>query len=484
MERTDILIENGTVITMDPERRVLENHSVAIRDGKIIEIGPAEAMKAKHANAAKRISARRKAVMPGLVDCHAHAGTSLLKGIGERMPGAPWRDLMDFIAYRTPPEWWYVESLLASLEKMKGGTTTSLYMLGCAPRGDSPEHAYKNAEAVDKVGIRSICGVGPSRPPWPQPYTYWEKGKRVERMVTLEESFDKTAEAIGTWNSRNDSRVKLWVSASRLLNENPNDPVYTPDNEKYVRPQAEGIRKIMDDYGVGFHVHAYGTAAKFLDQNDFGLLGPKTVFAHGWPFDLESAEIIARTDTRVAHCPRARRVYLNKGRLPLPELLKAGATVGLGSDACGMDRPFDSILEDAFMAPRWQRLEFNDPDLIPPGKTLEMATIDGARALGMDDRIGSLEVGKDADIILVNLFSPHAVPMAMVTSRVHAMARGADVETVLVQGQILMEDRKVKTVDEMEILEWAQAEALHTVDVFGLRPLMEPSVNHWGHSRE
>ena len=484
MERTDILIENGTVVTMDPARRVLENHSVAVQGGKIVEIGPADDMRRRHGNAAKVISARRKAIMPGLIDCHAHAGTALLKGIGERLPSAPWRDLTDFIAYRTPPEWWYVDSLLASLEKLKGGTTTSLYMLGCAPRGDSPEHAYKNAEAVDEIGIRSICGIGPSRPPWPQPYTYWENGRRVERLVSLEESFDKTAEAIATWNGRNDSRVKLWVSVSRLLNENPNDPVYDPANAKYVRPQAEGVRKIMDDYGVGFHVHAYGTAAKFLAENDFGLLGPRTVFAHGWPFDIESAEIIARTGTRVAHCPRARRVYLNKGRLPLPELIKLGATVGLGSDACGMDRPFDSILEDAFMAPRWQRLEFNDPNLLPPGKTLEMATIDGAKALGMDDRIGSLEVGKDADIIVINLNTPHSMPLGMVPSRIHAMARGADVETVLVEGQVLMEDRRVLTVDETEILERAQAEALHTVDVFGLRPLMEPSAHHWGHSTE
>src|SRR3954466_7902185 len=104
-----------------------------------------------------------------------------------------------------------------------------------------------------------------------------------------------------------------------------------------------------------------------------------------------------------------------------------------------------------------------DPSLLPVGKTLEMATIDGAKALGMDDRIGSLEVGKDADIILINLYSPHAVPMAMETSRIQAMVRGADVETVMVQGQILMEERQVKTVDEADILEHANREALHTV---------------------
>ena len=107
-----------------------------------------------------------------------------------------------------------------------------------------------------------------------------------------------------------------------------------------------------------------------------------------------SVEILAETDTRVVHCPRARRVYFFKGRLPIPELIEAGVLVGLGSDACGMDRPYDSIWEDMFMAPRWQRLELNDPNLIPSGKLLEMATIDGARIVGMDDITGSIEVGQ------------------------------------------------------------------------------------------
>ncbi len=188
MAEIDILIENGTIVTMDPGRRVLKESSVAVHGGKIADLGPAEEMRARH-NPAKVIDARHKAIMPGLVDLHAHAGTALLKGVGERLPGLGWRTLMDFVAYHSSLEWWYVESLLASLEKLKAGTTCSLYMLGCAPRGDNPDYAYRNAEAVEKVGIRSIVGVGPSRPPWPQEYSYWKNGRRIDRMVTLEESF-------------------------------------------------------------------------------------------------------------------------------------------------------------------------------------------------------------------------------------------------------------------------------------------------------
>jgi cytosine/adenosine deaminase-related metal-dependent hydrolase len=122
---------------------------------------------------------------------------------------------------------------------------------------------------------------------------------------------------------------------------------------------------------------------------------------------------------------------------------------------------------------------------MPVGKVLEMATIDGARALGLDDRIGSIEVGKDADVIVVNTWKPHIVPLlgSMTTQRLAYFARGEDVETVMVRGRILMEDRKVLSVDEDEVLEWADAEARHTVEVFGLAPLMQRNVHYWNSSR-
>lgn len=214
------------------------------------------------------------------------------------------------------------------------------------------------------------------------------------------------------------------------------------------------------------------------------LLGPRTVLAHCWPIDMESVGILAETDTRVAHCPRAQRVYLYEGRCPVPELIDAGVTVGLGSDFVGSDRSWN-MWEDIYFAPRLHRRLKNDPTRMPVGKVLEMATIDGAKALGLDHRIGSLEAGKDADIILVNMWTPHAVPLAhsMVTHRLAYYARGQDVETVICQGQVLMENHKVLSVDENEILEWADAEARHTVEVFGLEPLMQRSAHYWGAAR-
>jgi 5-methylthioadenosine/S-adenosylhomocysteine deaminase len=484
LQLVEILISNGTVITMDPERRVIQNGSVAVQGGKIVAIGPADEIE-KVYRGKKTLNAKRKTVMPGLHDLHSHAGVELIKGTAERYPGKAWRNIMDFVSYHTSEEWWYIEGMLSALQRLKCGTTQALYMLGNAPRGDSAEIPFANAKAVEKVGVRSISAFGPSRPPWPREYTYWKDGRRIEREVSLEETFEVTDDTIGRWNNAHrGGRVKMWVAVSRILNENYADQVYDPENSHLIRPQAEGIRRIMDKHDVGFHCHGMGTTAEYCYDADLGLLGPKTVFGHGWPFRPRSVEILAETGTRVVHCPRARRVYFFAGRLPIPELIEAGALVGLGSDSCGMDRPYDSIWDDMYVAPRWQRLELREPNILPPGKLLEMATIDGANIVGMGDKTGSIEVGKEADIILVNMWQPHLAPIAMETSRMAQLARGSDVETVMVQGEILMENRKVLTVNEDDIMEWAQAEAEHTCEVFGLHPMLRPSANHWGHSQE
>ncbi|MFM9886355.1 MAG: amidohydrolase family protein [Burkholderiales bacterium] len=480
----DIVIEGGSIITVDAERRVIENGSVAIDGKKIVAVGPMDEVDRQY-RGKKVINARRRVVMPGLHDLHSHAGVQLVNGVAERFPGKAWRGIMDFIAFHTSAEWWYLESLLAAIQRLKCGTTQALYMLGNAPRGDTADIPLAHAKAVEEVGVRSVVAFGPSRPPWPREYTYWNNGRRTERLVTLEETFEVTDETIGRWNRAHPGgRVKMWVAVSRVLNENFADQVFDPQNEGLIRPQAEGIRRIMDKHDVGFHVHGMGTTAEYCHDADLGLLGPKTVFGHGWPFNMRSVEILAKTDTRVVHCPRARRVYYFKGRLPIPELIDAGVLVGLGSDACGMDRPYDSIWEDMFMAPRWQRLALHDPHVVPSGKLIEMATIDGAKIVGMGDTTGSIEVGKEADLIIVNMAKPHLMPMAMETSRIAHLARGADVETVLVQGEVLMENRKVLKVNESDVLEWAQAEAEHTWEVFGLHPMLQPSARHWGYAQE
>ena len=483
MPEIDCLIENGTVITMDAQRRVLDNTSVAVHGGKIVEVGDADALRSKYTTK-KTINARRRVVMPGLIDLHAHAGNSLIKQIAGHFPERQWNNIFDFISTHTSRDWWYLDSVLSTLEKMKFGTTTSLYMLGSAPRSDNPEIPFANAEGAEKVGVRSIIGVGPSRPPFPRDVTSWENGRRVDKVVSFEESLEKMDETIGTWSRKKNDKVQMWASTSRLLGKNPFDPLYDADNAKYLQPQLDALQRTVENHGVGFHTHAFGSDLKLLNERAPSLLGPKTVLAHAWPLEADAINLLAKTKARLAHCPRAEQVYSQQGRLPLPELIDAGVVVGLGSDVTGSNRSWN-LWEDIFFGARLHRRLFNDPTKMPVGKILEMATIDGAKALGMDDRIGSLEAGKDADIILINMWKPHIVPSfeKMTTQRVAYFARGSDVETVMVQGRILMEERVPLTVDENEVLEWAEAEAGHTVEVFGLEPMMRRDARYWKSGR-
>jgi 5-methylthioadenosine/S-adenosylhomocysteine deaminase len=483
MSNVDILIDNGTVITMDPQRRVLENASVVVDEGKIVEIGPADELQKKYAPT-RTINARRRVVMPGLIDLHGHAGNSLVKQVAGHFPERQWNNIFDFISAHTSRDWWYLDSLLSGLEKMKFGTTTSLYMLGSSPRADNPEIAFANAEGVEKIGIRSIIGIGASRPSSPHDTTSWENGRRVDRVVPFEESLEKMNETIGTWSHKKNDRVQMWASASQLLGKNVADPLYDSAHAKFMQQQLDGLQQTVQDHGVGFHAHAYATDVKLLNERAPGLLGRKTVLAHGWPLEADSIGLLAKTKASIAHCPRAEQVYTQQGRLPLPELINTGVTVGLGTDVNGTSRTWN-LWEDIFFGPRLHRRLFNDPTKMPVGKILEMATIDGAKALGMDDRIGSLEPGKDADIIMINMWKPHIVPSfeKMTTQRVAYFARGSDVEFVMVAGRILMEGRKPQSVDENDILEWAEAEAGHTVEVFGLKPMMQRDEHYWKSAR-
>ena len=192
----DILIDRGTVVTMDDGRRVIEDGAVAVDGRHIVAVGTSAEINRLY-RGRKVINARRKAVMPGLHDLHSHAGVELVKGAAERFPGKAWRNIMDFIAYHTSGEWWYVEAMLTAVQRLKCGTTQALYMLGNAPRGDAPDIPEAHARGVEKIGLRSIAAFGPSRPPWPREYTYWHNGRRIERLVTLEETFEVTDETIG-----------------------------------------------------------------------------------------------------------------------------------------------------------------------------------------------------------------------------------------------------------------------------------------------
>ncbi|MFO1192904.1 MAG: amidohydrolase family protein [Rhodoferax sp.] len=194
--------------------------------------------------------------------------------------------------------------------------------------------------------------------------------------------------------------------------------------------------------------------------------------------DLRPEDIAACVETgaRIVHNPSA--IMSIRGRCPVPELLEAGVTVALGSDGIAPDRSYD-MFRHMFQAMHYHRRHFRDAGVLPHGKVLEMVTIDAARAIGMEHEIGSLEPGKKADIILVDLFKPHMVPLNMPVYRVTCFANGADVHTTIVDGQVLMEDRRVLSVEPEAVLEDAQAATEAMLQRTGLQHLLDAPASLW-----
>ena len=220
--------------------------------------------------------------------------------------------------------------------------------------------------------------------------------------------------------------------------------------------------------------HSRGSV-KYADER-FGILGPDVLLSHATGLTEEEIQICRRTDTRISHNPSA--IASIRARCPATELMDAGVTVMLGSDGVAPDRSYD-MFRHMFQAMRYHRFFFRDDTVLPPGKVLEMVTIDAARALGMEKELGSIEAGKKADIILIDMFKPHLYPLNMPVYRVAYYANGNDVDTVIVNGEILMEGRQVRTVNEAEVLELAQREAELAIRRTGLESLLAIPPKFW-----
>jgi 5-methylthioadenosine/S-adenosylhomocysteine deaminase len=474
----EILISGGTVATMDPGRQVFEDGAVLIRDNRIVEIGSTPSVKSETAETT-HIDAKGMLVMPGLIDAHAHAGHGLVKTLGGGR-GDLWFDACRQIYTQgSTPEFWEAEALLSALERIKAGVTTGVSYLGggdSISRTDDPEFASAHCGAVDRIGSRSIVAVGPNRPPFP--WTFTRGGNPVAE--TLEVSFEQqlavSETIIDAWHGTADGRVMISMTC----------PVHHPSRElpdgvfaALVGDQALAAREISRRRGVSFTQDGH-RGGSIEAAHEWGLLGPDAYLSHCVDLTDREIEICAETDTRIVHNPSA--VASIKGRCPVPELLDAGVTVAIGSDGTAPDRSFDQF-RHMQQCMHYHRRHFQDDQVLPPGKVLEMVTVDAARALGLENEIGSLEVGKKADVILLDLRKPHLAPANMPLYRATCFANAADIDTTIVNGQILMRGRQMTGTDEAEVLDQANREAALAIERCGLSALLETPATFWGQSR-
>jgi 5-methylthioadenosine/S-adenosylhomocysteine deaminase len=464
---SSLLVTGGVLITLDATRRVIPDGAVAIADGRIIAVGPRAEVEAVLPAPDRVLDARGKAILPGFVDTHGHAGHGLIKTMGNG-DSAAWMEACRVI-YTTasPPEFWFAEARLAGLERLLAGVTTGVSLLGGGDsimRVDSPAAGEARARAIAEIGLREVMAVGPTRPPFPRRYD--------DRDV----SFEEQLEVMGLLFERlhNQGLMRL-CTIMPVYREATHDPAKV----KEIRAQGDAVRALGARFGARFHQDGHRNGSIAMADAMFGLLGPDAFLSHCVDLTDADIETLARTGAHVVHNPTA--IAAVRGFCPVVRMLEAGVNVVIGSDGTAPDRSGD-MLRHAFEGMRYAQRAARDDRLIPPGRALEMITIDAARALGMDAEIGSLEVGKRADVITIDLTAPHMVPANMPVARIIHFASGADVRDVVIDGRLLVEARRTPHLDRAAITAEAEAatEAMLRQSGLGHLTVEDPG---WGRIR-
>lgn len=477
----DLLLVNGVVVTMGPDRAILEDGAVAIDGQRIVAVGPTDEIAAAY-QARRTINCRGKAIIPGLIDAHGHGGHSLVKTLGSDSPSVWMRIITPTYFHFTTPEFWYVDGLVSALERVRAGVTTGVNVIASMPRSDDPIYGNNHARAYAETGIRGIVCVGPCAPPWPHAVSSWRNGYREQFEVSFEEALAGAEAVIETWHHGADDRIRAFITPFTIVTSvdpsNPTTPDLATALTEHDRLQARRIREIAARWKTRIHSDAFGGMIRMAAQDpEHAILGPDVHLQHCLGISLEEVRILAETGTHVTHAPSAGQ---GEARCPVPELMAAGVNVAVTTDGTSPKTTFD-LFQAARRAQLVHQLMLKDSYLLPVGKLLEMITIDAANALGWDDELGSLEPGKKADVAIINLRQPHLTPNWMIVHRLIHEAVGHDVETVIVDGRVVMEDRRVQTVDEEAILDAANQEATALVERAGLAAHLTPP--GWGQLR-
>lgn len=494
-ESVSLLISGGTVVTVDPAGRIISAGAVAVNADRIVAVGSAADLEAQYAPA-RRIDARGKLVLPGLVDTYHHAGHGLIKGIYRGRVGWP---ATPIYFHATTPDWWYAEGLLTALERIKFGVTTGVSIIGATPaRADDPIFALRNAAAVSEAGTRALIGVGPPErflgahlPPWSG--TFYDGEQAEERPFTYTQTLDVSREVISQVHGSADGRVQAMLAVPYLCGLDPahmrgnHRGTYTPEAIRTMVDDGLELRAIADAHGVLIHTHgARGTLAwaarHFGAEALDALLGPDVLFAHANGLTPDDIALMQAHDCAAIAVPFATwNTYL--GPCPLVELARNGVRAAIATDGAA---PFH--VSDLFLgmhrAMFLQWMEHEDFSVLPAGRALRMVTVEAAGLLGLADTIGSLEVGKKADIITIDLNQPHLTPCVDPLNMLAYYVRGNDVDTTIVDGVVLMENRRVLSLDEAEVLERAQREAAAAFERFDISPYLRTDHAFWHGAEE
>ena len=413
-----ILIKNVGLIPMDGKEEWIESTNIYIKEDKIFHIGEIR----EDIEVEREIDGKNRIAMPGLVNSHTHIGMSLLRNFADDMPLHDWLTKKIWpIEANLQAEDVYWGSLLSMVEMIESGTTAFC---------DMYFFMDEVGKALEESGMRGVLTRG-----------------LIEEEGGSQDKLDETRELFNTWHGRAEGRIKVMVA--------PHAP-YTcsPD---FLKRSLE----LAKDLNTGIHIHLSETKKELEDSlkdhgktpvqhvNDLGLLDIHTIGAHCVHVNDEDIKIMKEKGLFPVNNPSS-NLKLASGFAPIDAMLKAGIPVALGTDGSSSNNNLN-MFEEMHLASIINKAVTGDAVSVPAIKALEMATINGARALDWEDQIGSIEEGKKADLILIDTDKAHLYPHHDQISAIAYSTQGSDVDTVIVDGRILMENRQIKSLDVEKI---------------------------------
>ena len=419
-----ILIKNALIL--DSNNFENKKQSLLIKDDLIAEIADS----IDEGNVDKIIDAEGKILLPGLINTHTHLSMNSFRALADDLSLDSWlNDHIWPMEANLNGDYCYIGALLGAVELIKSGTTTF---------SDMYFYMEDVARAVEDAGIRAVLSYG-----------MIDFGDAERREAEIEENL----QLFKSCNGMADGRIKVFFG--------PHSP-YTASEDLLIK-----VRELADEYNMGIHIHVSETEKEINDSLDekglrpfeylekIGFLGPDVVAAHCVWLSDEEIEIIKKHNVKVSHNPCS-NMKLASGISPVSKLIENDICVSIGTDGASSNNNLD-LIEELKTASLLQKVSTLDPKVLSSDEAITMATIKGAEALGLENEIGSIEVGKKADIILIDTNSANMVPdSSSLSSNVIYSANGSNVDTTICNGKILMENKKLTVLNEQEIYDKAK----------------------------
>ena len=435
-----MIFENATVLTMNDERQILEQGAVAVSGSRIAAVGKSRDVVERFPEK-RRFDCNGGILMPGLIDTHVHLAQCMLRGISWHRNGGLFGALTGLI---WPMQGSYTaedaraSAALCLVEMLKSGTTSFVETLLAENYGFDGI-----ADLCVQSGIRAALGkvVMDISPEWRD-----RIGMHRGMWQSRESSIANTLAAHDRWEGAGEGRLQVWFGCRSAAPRN--NPTLFDEVSQLARERDMGLTIHFAEQPVDVE---YARSQGFRSPTEFGaahgLLGPRSLWVHYIMADEEDWRLVADSGTSISHNP-ANNSYAGWGPAPAWDMLQAGVNVSLGCDSAPMD-----LLRDLHEASSAARIRAQSRAVMPPETVLEMATLHGARAMGIDAEVGCIEAGKRADFVVIDLDAPHLTPVWNPVATVVRSAVGSDVDTVVIDGQIVVQGRKLLTLDEEAIVE-------------------------------